>query len=162
MFQIFTKLPNRYILILTGLFSIFLYWPGITQLPPMDRDASRFAQATKQMLETGCYSVPYFQECRRTRKPLGIYHLQSLSAKFLDPNSIVSYRVPSFLFSVLSAVCVAYFFLTILPRKQTLVAMMAYLDALDKKSHVEYLGSISTYDTAKMRTSNFFVYEVTG
>ena len=32
---------------------LFLYLPGISAIPPLDRDEARFAQATRQMLETG-------------------------------------------------------------------------------------------------------------
>jgi hypothetical protein len=30
-----------------------LYAPGLASIPPVDRDEARFAQATRQMLETG-------------------------------------------------------------------------------------------------------------
>jgi len=35
------------------LFCLILWTPGVFSLPPLDRDESRFAQASKQMLETG-------------------------------------------------------------------------------------------------------------
>ena len=31
------------------------FLPGFFQIPPVDRDEARFAQATKQMIETGDY-----------------------------------------------------------------------------------------------------------
>ena len=37
------------------LFCLALWLPGLFALPPGDRDESRFAQATKQMIETGNY-----------------------------------------------------------------------------------------------------------
>ncbi|RZK82887.1 MAG: hypothetical protein EOO66_25745, partial [Methylobacterium sp.] len=39
--------------LLLALFCLVLWLPGFFSLPPGDRDESRFAQATKQMLETG-------------------------------------------------------------------------------------------------------------
>ncbi|HWG05784.1 MAG TPA: glycosyl transferase, partial [Beijerinckiaceae bacterium] len=35
------------------LFTLVMLLPGFVTLPPMDRDEPRFAQASKQMLETG-------------------------------------------------------------------------------------------------------------
>ncbi|MGO9543748.1 MAG: ArnT family glycosyltransferase, partial [Rhodomicrobium sp.] len=54
-----------------------LYLPGIASLPPTDRDEARFAQASKQMLETGNYVDIRFQTEARYKKPIGIYWLQS-------------------------------------------------------------------------------------
>src|SRR6476646_3892084 len=36
-------------------FSLIAFLPGFFQIPPLDRDEARFAQATKQMLETNEY-----------------------------------------------------------------------------------------------------------
>jgi 4-amino-4-deoxy-L-arabinose transferase-like glycosyltransferase len=35
------------------LLCFILYAPGLAAIPPLDRDEARFAQATRQMLETG-------------------------------------------------------------------------------------------------------------
>jgi 4-amino-4-deoxy-L-arabinose transferase-like glycosyltransferase len=43
----------------------------------MDRDEPRFAQATKQMLETGDYIAIRFQDEARNKKPVGIYWMQA-------------------------------------------------------------------------------------
>ena len=55
--------------------------PGFFSLPPLDRDESRFAQATKQMLESGQYVDIRFQNEVRYKKPVGIYWLQALAVK---------------------------------------------------------------------------------
>jgi 4-amino-4-deoxy-L-arabinose transferase-like glycosyltransferase len=55
--------------------------PGFFTIPPIDRDEARFAQATKQMLETGDYVDIRFQEDVRYKKPVGIYWLQAASVK---------------------------------------------------------------------------------
>ena len=44
--------------------------PGLFAMPPLDRDESRFAQATSQMLETGDYVVIKFQDQPRFKKPV--------------------------------------------------------------------------------------------
>lgn len=75
-----------------------LYLPGIAALPPTDRDEARFAQATRQMLETGDWLHIRFQNEARNQKPAGIYWLQALSvATTSDAASpaIWPYRLPS-------------------------------------------------------------------
>ena len=37
------------------LFCLAVFTPGLATLPPLDRDESRYAQASKQMLESGDY-----------------------------------------------------------------------------------------------------------
>lgn len=85
-----------------------LYWPGQTQLPPMDRDEARFAQASKQMLASGDYIDIRFQDEPRHKKPVGIYWLQTLSAGALNmPDSIAAYRLPSWLGAMVAVLCCA-------------------------------------------------------
>ena len=43
----------------------------------IDRDEARFAQATRQMLETGDFLRIRFQDEARNKKPAGIYWLQA-------------------------------------------------------------------------------------
>ena len=50
---------------------------AVLQIPPVDRDEARFAQATKQMMETGDYVDIRFQDEVRYKKPVGIYWLQA-------------------------------------------------------------------------------------
>lgn len=88
------------ILILVG-FAFLL--PGINTLPVTDRDEARYAQASKQMNETGDYVDIRFQEQTRYVKPVGTYWLQSQTAKFIayitneKEAKIWAYRIPSFL-----------------------------------------------------------------
>ena len=53
---------------------------GHQTVPPMDRDESRFAQASRQMVESGDLVTIRFQDELRAKKPAGIYWLQSASA----------------------------------------------------------------------------------
>ena len=57
--------------------ALLAFLPGFFQIPPIDRDEARFAQATKQMLETGDYVDIRFQDEVRYKKPVGIYWLQA-------------------------------------------------------------------------------------
>ena len=75
-----------------------LYAPGLVTIPPLDRDEARFAQATRQMLETGDFVRIRFQDEPRNKKPIGIYWLQAAAvAAFSSPESsaIWPYRLPS-------------------------------------------------------------------
>ncbi|MGQ0741428.1 MAG: ArnT family glycosyltransferase [Alphaproteobacteria bacterium] len=89
----------------------FIAWlPGFFTLPPLDRDESRFAQASKQMIESGNYIDIRFGTEARYAKPAGIYWLQAASAALLsDPprNTIWPYRLPSLL-GAFAAVALTY------------------------------------------------------
>jgi 4-amino-4-deoxy-L-arabinose transferase-like glycosyltransferase len=87
--------------------SLFSFLPGFLQIPPVDRDESYFAQATKQMIETGDYVDIRYQDDVRYRKPVGIYWLQAAAvnaARTLGlPNALTTiwlYRLPSLLGAV--------------------------------------------------------------
>ena len=54
-----------------------LFLPGFFTLPPTDRDEARFAQATRQMLESGDFVDIRFQDEARHKKPVGIHWMQS-------------------------------------------------------------------------------------
>src|SRR5882762_2789413 len=56
---------------------LIAFLPGFFTIPPLDRDEARFAQATKQMLESGDYVDIRFQDESRYKKPVGIYWLQA-------------------------------------------------------------------------------------
>ncbi len=89
-----------------------LYLPGIATLPVTDRDEARFAQASRQMIETGNYIDIRFQTEPRYKKPIGIYWLQAASVQAATKlgaalDDIWAYRIPSFL-GALGAVLLTY------------------------------------------------------
>lgn len=80
--------------------------PGLIGMPPLDRDESRFAQATAQMLETRDFVNIRFQDEPRYKKPIGIHWLQAISVSlFSDPadRQIWAYRLPSLFGAMLAA-----------------------------------------------------------
>ncbi len=96
------------------LVSLLAFLPGFFQIPPVDRDEAYFAQATKQMIETGDYVDIRYQDDVRYRKPVGIYWLQAAvvnTASALGlPNALSAiwlYRVPSLL-GAIGAVLATY------------------------------------------------------
>jgi 4-amino-4-deoxy-L-arabinose transferase-like glycosyltransferase len=112
-----THLQALSILALT---SLLLFLPGFFSLPPIDRDESRFAQATKQMVMSGDYINIRFQNEARNKKPIGIYWLQALAVKLSglhEKAPIWVYRLPS-LFGAIFAVLLTYWALLPVMRKE--------------------------------------------
>jgi 4-amino-4-deoxy-L-arabinose transferase-like glycosyltransferase len=94
--------------------ALLAFLPGFFQIPPTDRDEARFAQATKQMLETGEYVDIRFQDEVRYKKPVGIYWLQAATVKTATAlgmrsaqRTIWVYRIPS-LIGAIGAVLLTY------------------------------------------------------
>ena len=56
---------------------LLLWLPGILSLPALDRDESRFAQSSRQMLDSGNLVDIRFGQVPRYKKPVGIYWLQA-------------------------------------------------------------------------------------
>ena len=90
----------------------------------MDRDEPRFAQASKQMLESGDFIDIRFQGDSRYKKPVGIYWLQTIAVKTAETfgakdaqKTILFYRLPSFLGAVASVLLTYWTALAFLPRQ---------------------------------------------
>src|SRR5580658_6798026 len=84
--------------LLSALLVLLTALPGLIALPPLDRDESRFAQATAQMLETGDFVNIRYQSAPRDKKPVGIHWLQAASVSALssvEKRQIWAYRIPS-------------------------------------------------------------------
>ena len=91
--------PTLWIVLSVLAFGILI---GHQTLGVIDRDEARFAQASKQMLESGDYITPRFMDELRAKKPIGIYWLQSVSATLFGQADIASYRLPSLVGFLLS------------------------------------------------------------
>ncbi|MCF4166553.1 glycosyltransferase family 39 protein [Zavarzinia compransoris] len=89
-----------------ALLCLAMFLPGLAALPPTDRDESRFAQASRQMVESGDYVDIRFQDVPRHKKPIGIYWLQAAAVELTGEGAsapIWVYRLPSML-GILGAV----------------------------------------------------------
>ncbi len=97
--------------LLAALVALLAGLPSMLLLPPLDRDESRYAQATSQMLESGDYVDIRFQEDPRWKKPIGIYWMQAvvvgLTSDVAD-RQIAPYRIPSLLGAMLAAWAAAW------------------------------------------------------
>ena len=104
------------------LFLCFVAWlPGFFTLPPLDRDESRFAQASKQMLETGDFVDIRLGEEVRYAKPAGIYWMQAVTTAALGQGArdrIWTYRVPSLL-GALAAVAGTFWLASVIAGAET-------------------------------------------
>ena len=126
------------------LFCLLLWTPGFFTLPPGDRDESRFAQATKQMLETGDFVRIQNGTEARNRKPIGIHWLQAPFAAAARATGIASgnpiwpYRIPSALGALASVLATFSIGELLFGRRAALLgaAMLAASVILTVEAHI--------------------------
>lgn len=97
--------------VLAALVALFAGLPVLLLLPPLDRDESRYAQATSQMLESGDFVDIRFQDEPRWKKPVGIYWMQAAAVAVtskVENRDIAPYRIPSILGAMMAAAAVAW------------------------------------------------------
>ena len=95
----------RYSYPLLAVLCLMLWLPGILSLPALDRDESRFAQSSRQMLDSGNFVDIRFGHVPRYKKPVGIYWVQAFATAIAghveniegDHTRIWTYRLPSLL-----------------------------------------------------------------
>ncbi|MXP62972.1 phospholipid carrier-dependent glycosyltransferase [Roseomonas sp. M0104] len=94
-----TRWPRLWLTLLC----LALWLPGFFTLPPGDRDESRFAQASRQMVDSGDYVRIRLGQEERNKKPAGIYWAQAASVQAVEAlglghrGEIWPYRLPSLL-----------------------------------------------------------------
>ncbi len=103
----FLNLCARHAYLLLALLCLALWTPGILSLPALDRDESRFAQSSRQMLDSGNFVDIRFGQVPRYKKPVGIYWLQAaatgaVSAVTGDDTHIWTYRLPSLIGAIVA------------------------------------------------------------
>lgn len=97
--------------LMAALVALLAGLPVLALLPPLDRDESRYAQATSQMLESGDYVDIRFQDEPRWKKPVGIYWMQAAAVAVtssVENRDIQAYRIPSILGAMLAAAAAAW------------------------------------------------------
>ncbi|MFZ4121424.1 MAG: ArnT family glycosyltransferase [Caulobacterales bacterium] len=88
---------SRFAILALLLIAIFAASQGMGSIPVLDRDEARFAQATKQMIETGDYVRIFVQDEPRNKKPIGIHWIQAATASLTTTTEIWGYRLASML-----------------------------------------------------------------
>ncbi|HXJ02764.1 MAG TPA: glycosyltransferase family 39 protein [Micropepsaceae bacterium] len=141
---------------------VLAWMPGFFTLPPLDRDESRFAQATKQMLETRDFVDINLGGVPRYEKPVGIYWLQAASTGLLGEgarDSIWTYRVPSLL-GALAAVAATLWLARAFAGVETAffaglilgLSVLLMAEAKIAKTDAVLLGSVTVAQAVILRT----------
>lgn len=143
-----------------------LYLPGMVNVPVFDRDEAHFAQATKQMLESGNYFAVQFQNTTRYQKPPGINWLQALSVKLLshaNSAAIWPYRVPSVLGAMLAVLLLFYFLKDIFDQRSAFLAsaLLASSVLLYIEAHMAVTDSCLLACVIAMQGSLWRIYRST-
>jgi 4-amino-4-deoxy-L-arabinose transferase-like glycosyltransferase len=115
-----------YLVIATLLLACAL--PGFFALQPLDRDESRFVQATSQMFESGDFVRISFQDEPRNKKPVGIHWFQAAAVALSgDPETraIQIFRIPSLLGALLCAFAVFKIGALLYSRREGLIGASA-------------------------------------
>lgn len=97
-------------LLALALFALVCLAPGIYTLPPTDRDESRYAVASTQMLQSGDFIDIRYLDQPRYLQPAGVYWLQAGAVAATtgpEARAIGSHRIPSVLAGILAVVMTA-------------------------------------------------------
>jgi len=113
------------------IFSLLAFLPGQSKIPPIDRDEARFAQATKQMVDSGDYIDIRFQNDVRYKKPVGIYWLQAAALKTAEfisrremDTRIYVYRIPSVIGAVGAVIATFWIATMVVSRRAAILAAL--------------------------------------
>lgn len=142
MSSLFEKLaakPERSIVVL----SLVLLLAGNWILPLTDRDETRFAEASHEMLQRGDYVVPWFNGQWRFDKPVLIYWCQSASYRLFGENPFAA-RLPSVLFTTATAWLLVRWGRKVADCKTGFLAGAMFIAGL----HVAFIGRVATADMA--------------
>ena len=97
--------------LLAALLAFLVGLPCAMMVPPLDRDESRFVQASAQMMESHDYIDINVQDVPRYKKPVGIHWLQVAAVKLTSnvaKRDILPYRLPSLFGAALAAFACAW------------------------------------------------------
>jgi 4-amino-4-deoxy-L-arabinose transferase-like glycosyltransferase len=102
----FLLMPKPAYLLLLFVFGLLLCSLGNASLPLIDRDEPRFAEASREMWQSGDYIIPRINGDYRFDKPPLIYWCQVAAFRILGDNDFAA-RLPSVVFAALTAVVTA-------------------------------------------------------
>lgn len=126
--------------------------PGVFNLPALDRDESRFAQASKQYIETGDYLIIRYQDEYRNKKPAGIHWLQAGATHALgdeDKLDIWTYRVPSWLGAALATLATFWCGIALIGRRAAFLgaALFGATLLLTSEAHISKTDGVLVFLT---------------
>ncbi len=152
---------------LLALLCLGLYLPGLASLPVTDRDEARFAQATRQMLESGDYLRIRFQDEARNKKPAAIYWLQAASVAMVSDAAsaaIWPYRVPSLLGALGAVLATFAFGARLMGRPAALLgaALLASSLALTVEAHLAKTDAVLLFTAVLAQGALGEIYRAAG
>ena len=120
---------------LLALLGLLLWLPGMLGLPTLDRDESRFAQSSRQMVESGNWVDIRFGQVPRYKKPVGIYWLQAGATELAGlvtgrDDQIWTYRLPSLLGGIAAAWLTVWCALAVTEAEAALLAGLLMLGSV--------------------------------
>ena len=126
---------------LLAVLALAFFLPGISSLPPVDRDEPRYTQATTQMLETGDFLDIRFMDQVRYKQPAGIYWLQAASVSLfgdVHAHKIWAHRLPSVLNGMIAVLLAGWIGAALFGRKTGVAAgvLLAACFSLTFESHI--------------------------
>ncbi|WP_372621632.1 ArnT family glycosyltransferase [Falsiroseomonas sp.] len=137
-----TRRPHLWLVLLC----LALWLPGFRSIPAGDRDESRFAQASRQMVESGNYVRIQLGEVERNKKPAGIHWAQAASVHALETLGIHSeardriwaYRLPSLAGAILAVLATFQFGRALVGRRAAFLgaALLASCFVLAMETHI--------------------------
>jgi len=140
------------------LVSLLAFLPGVNRMPPMDREEPRFAQSTRQMIESGDYLDIRFQDGFRYSKPIGVYWLQALVVKpvsmVVGPEALSKigyYRVPSVLGAIGAVLATYWAALAFVSRRGAVLAGLMLASSI----LVGLFARLATTDSLLLMTVTF-------
>ena len=147
--------------LIAALLAFLAALPCALMLPAMDRDESRFIEASAQMLESHDFININFQQTPRWKKPVAIYWMQAASAQLFGGGAVrdaFPYRLPSLLGIALAAFAIGWggarAFGTRTGTKAALlfaVSFIASTEAFSGRSDALLTGCISLFMAALAR-----------
>jgi 4-amino-4-deoxy-L-arabinose transferase-like glycosyltransferase len=105
------RLSSRWAPFWVLILALLSFSVGLAELPVQDRDEARYAQASRQMAETGDWIDIRFQDAARHVKPVGVYWMQAAVLELTGrtgTNEIWVHRIPSYLAGALAALALIW------------------------------------------------------
>ncbi|MFP4002289.1 MAG: ArnT family glycosyltransferase [Alphaproteobacteria bacterium] len=144
---------------------LFVYLPGFVSMPPLDRDESRFAQASRQMLERNDFVNIRFQDGPRNKKPAGIHWLQAASAAAAggpEQAGIWAYRLPSVIGAILAVLAIFHLGRLLFGARAGLLgaALMGVTGALIAEANISKTDAVllATVVSAQFAIARFYLH----
>lgn len=126
------KLQFNFFNVLLTIFILFviLYFYRLGSIGLIDVDEPRYAEAGREMLESGNWIVPYFNYVPRFDKPVLFYWFEAISMKIFGVNEFAA-RIPSVLSAFLCLAFVFYLLKTFFDKTVALIGVLVLMSSFE-------------------------------